>query len=161
MQPALDPALFQNSASGAEGATSGATNLEEQLEKVALRSIDQQRTQAEQALNGDAAARTELLNNPTTLPEVKAAIEASSGSDPAALAQANSALDAAAVQARNDAPGVGQAVTAAVKAAFATSVTRIYLFAIPLSLVALAVIAIWLPEIPLSKGRPLERLHGE
>jgi hypothetical protein len=52
-------------------------------------------------------------------------------------------------------------VTAAVKTSYTTSITRIYLFAIPLSAVALLVIALWLPETPLSKGRNTEVALGE
>jgi hypothetical protein len=60
-----------------------------------------------------------------------------------------------------DAAQIGQDVTVAVKASFATRVTRIYLFAIPLSAVALLVIALWLPEIPLSKADDVETVAGE
>ncbi len=47
-------------------------------------------------------------------------------------------------------------VTDAVKRSFTTSITQIYVYAFWLSLVALAAIVFWLPEIPLSKGAPAE-----
>ncbi len=78
---------------------------------------------------------------------------------PAALARG--AIDAAEQDVRADAARIGTTVTAAVKASYTTSITRIYLFAIPLSAVALLVIALWLREIPSSKGRTIEATPGE
>lgn len=161
VQSVLDPAQFQNSASIAEGAGGDSVDLGAQIAAAAVAPIEQQRNLTEAALGGNADARAELLNNPDTLPEVKAAVSATSGSDSEALAQATSAIDAAEQQLRADAPRIEQEVTAAVKAAFTTSVTRIYLFAIPLSVVALLIIALWLPETPLAKSRNLEPVHGE
>jgi hypothetical protein len=40
-----------------------------------------------------------------------------------------------------------------VKLSLATSITRIYIYAIGLSIAALIVIALWLPELPLRKAR--------
>ena len=112
-------------------------------------------------MSGNADARTQLLSSPNTLPEVKVEVAATDGTDPAALARANSAIDAAEQDVRADAARIGPSVTAAVKTSYTTSITRIYLFAIPLSAVALVVIALWLPEIPLSKSRNTEADPGE
>ena len=158
MQAALDPSQFQSNV-GAEGAGGEGVDLESQLAAVAIAPIEQQRSLTEAALSGNTEARNQLLSSAETLPEVKAAITTTS--DPAARDRASSAIDAAEQAARTDAARVGQQITTAVKTAFATSVTRIYLFAIPLSAIALLVIALWLPEIPLGKGRKFETAHGE
>lgn len=161
MQAVLDPSQFQNSAAVAEGAGGPAVDLEAQLAAAAIAPIEQQRSLTEAAVSGNAEARAQLLSSAETLPEVKAAVTTTSPNDPAALDRAGSAIDAAEQEARADAARIGHEVTAAVKTSFATSVTRIYLFAIPLSALALLVIALWLPEIPLSKGLDLTPASGE
>ncbi len=161
VQEALDPAQFQNSASITEDAGGEPVDLGAQIAAAAVAPIEQQRTLTEAALSGNPDARAQLLNNPDTLPEVKAEVASTSGNDPQALARASSALDAAEQDVRTDAARIGQEVAGAVKSSFATSVTRIYLYAIPLSAVALLVIALWLPEIPLSKARHAAPAGGE
>ncbi len=158
---ALDPAQFQSSATAGEGASGEPVDLGAQLAAAAVAPFEQQRSLLEATLNGNAVARAQLLSSSETLPEVKEIVAGNAGSDPAALALAHSAIDAAEQAVRAEAVGIGQEVTSAVKTAYATSVTRIYLFAIPLSAVALLVIAVWLPEIPLGKGRPSESTVGE
>lgn len=148
MQAALDPSQFQSSVSVSEGAGGSSMDLEAKLVQAAIAPIQQQRSLVEAALSGNAEARAQLLSSDQTLPEVKAAV---SDSNPAAQEQANGAIDAAEQQVRADAARVEQQVSSAVKTSFATSVTRIYLFAIPLSALALLVIALWLPETPLSQ----------
>jgi EmrB/QacA subfamily drug resistance transporter len=161
VQEALDPAQFQNSASITEDAGGEPVDLGAQIAAAAVAPIEQQRTLTEAALSGNPNARAQLLNNPDTLPEVKAEVASTSGNDPQALARASSALDAAEQDVRTDAARIGQEVAGAVKSSFATSVTRIYLYTIPLSAVALLVIALWLPEIPLSKARHAAPAGGE
>lgn len=161
VQTVLDPARFESSVAVAEGSGGESVDLGAQIAAAAITPIEAQRSLAEAALSGNADARAQLLSDPATLPEVKAAVTSTGTSDPEAFARASSAIDAAEQQARADAVRIGQDVTAAVKAAFTTSVTRIYLFAIPLSAIALLVIALWLPEIPLSTARSLEPVHGE
>src|SRR5262249_50166478 len=94
--------------------------------------------------------------SPETLPDVKAALQGSTGADAQALARANGAIDAAEQQTRQQAEQLGQTVSTAVKQSFATSVTQIYVYAFWLSIVALVAVALWLPEIPLSKGYQIE-----
>ena len=161
VQAVLDPAQFQSSASIAVGAGGEPVDLAAQLAAAAIAPIEQQRTLTEAALGGNVDARAQLLSSPDTLPEVKAEVAATSGSDPAALARASSAIDAAEHAVRGDAARIAQDVTAAVKTAYTASVTRIYSFAIPLSAVALLVITLWLPEIPLSKAGDVETVAGE
>jgi len=156
MQAALDPARFRDSATASEGGAQP-IDLGPQIAGATIAPLEQQRTLARAALaNGDAAARTQLLGSPETLSEVKAALQASSGTDAQGLARANQALDAAEQQARQQAEQVGQVVGTAVKQSFATSVTRIYIYAFWLSIIALVAVALWLPEIPLSRGSPAE-----
>jgi hypothetical protein len=161
VQEALDPAQFQNSASMTEGPGGEPVDLGAQIAAAAVAPIEQQRTLTEAALNGNPDARAQLLSNPKTLPEVRAEVASTSGDDPQALARVGSALDAAEQEVRADAARIGQEVAGAVKSSFATSVTRIYLYAIPLSAVALLVIALWLPEVPLSKARHVAPASGE
>jgi hypothetical protein len=156
----LDPAQFQNSAV-AEGTGGVPVDLGAQIAASAVAPIEQQRRLTEAALSGNPEARAQLLSRPETLPEVKAVVTATSSDDPAALARARSAIDAAEQEVRAEATKIGPTVTAAVKTAYTTSITRIYLFAIPLSVVALLVVVLWLPEIPLSRGRPFEQANGE
>jgi hypothetical protein len=156
MQAALDPAHFRNSATASEGGAQR-IDLGPQIAGATIAPLEQQRTLAQAALgNGNAAARTQLLASAETLPEVKAALQGSSGAEAQALARANQVLDAAEQQARQQAEQVGQVVGTAVKHSFATSVTRIYIYAFWLSIIALVAVALWLPEIPLSRGSPAE-----
>ena len=161
VQAVLDPAQFESSASAAEGAGGAPVDLGAQLAAAAVAPLEQQRRLTEAALGGNADARAQLLSSPDTLPAVKAEVAATNGRDPAALARASSAIDTAAQEVRADAARIGPTVAAAVKTSYTTSITRIYLFAIPLSTVALLVIALWLPETPLSKGRNTEVALGE
>ena len=155
-QAQLDPAKFRNSVSGGEGG-SQQVNVGEQIAAAAVAPIEQQRALTQAALgNGDAAARTQLLSSTATLPAIKEHVQASTGVDPQALARATSAIDAAEQQVQQAAQHIGQQVNIAVKLSFTNSITRIYVYSFALSIVALVVIALWLPEIPLSKGKRAE-----
>ncbi|MBC8160112.1 MAG: MFS transporter [Roseiflexaceae bacterium] len=152
-QAQLDPAQFRNSVGGGE-VTGQQHAIGDQISAAALAPLAQQRTLIQAALgDGDAAAREQLLSSPTTILAVREQLQGSSGADPQALARANNALDDAELQARQRAQAVTQQVDTAVKQSFTTSITRIYIYAFGLSLLALAVIALWLPEVPLSKSR--------
>jgi hypothetical protein len=159
-QAVLDPEQFRSSSGVGENAGGEAqaqVDLGTQIAAATIAPIEQQRTLAEAALgNGDQAARTELLNSPTTLPAIKAQVADSMGSDPAALARVNSVIDAAEQEAAQEAQLVGQQVIDAVKQAYATSITRIYVYGVLLATLALAIIAIWLPEIPLARTNRVE-----
>lgn len=155
-QAALDPAQFRSSASGSEGG-GGQIDLGARIAAAAIAPIEQQRTLARAALGqGDAEARAQLLSSPATLPEIQELVQRSQGADPQALTIANSAIDDAEQQAQQQAQGVGLRVNDAVKQAYATSVTRIYFYALWLSLAALIIVALWLPEIPLRKSNRVE-----
>jgi EmrB/QacA subfamily drug resistance transporter len=157
MHTVLDPAQFRNSARASEGAGGQAVDLEAKIAAAAIAPLEQQRALTQAALgNGDTAARAQLLGSPETLPEVQAQLLGSSGTDAQALARANGALDAAEQQARQDAQQVAPKVDEAVKRSYTTSITQIYVYAFWLSIIALATIVFWLPEIPLSKGSPAE-----
>src|SRR6266545_2960980 len=155
-QAALDPAQFRNSASSQEGAGQQ-SDLGAQIAAAVLAPIEQQRTLTRAALGaGDAAARAQLMNNPETLSEIIAQLRSSPGADPQALARANSAIDAAEQQAQEAARQIGPRVNDAVKRSYATSITRIYIYAFWLAIVALAAVTLWLPEIPLGKSNRAE-----
>jgi hypothetical protein len=122
-----------------------------------LAPIERQRALTQAALGaGDTAARKQLLNNPQTLPEIIAQLRESPGADPQALARANSAIDAAEQQAQQTARQIGPQVNDAVKLSYATSITRIYVYAFWLAIVALVAVTLWLPEIPLGKSNRAE-----
>jgi EmrB/QacA subfamily drug resistance transporter len=155
-QTALDPSQFRNSASSQEG-SGQPVDLGAQITATVLAPIEQQRTLVQAALGaGDAAARAQLESNPETLPEIITQLKESSGADPQALTRANSAIDAAEQQARQTAQQIGPQVNNAVKLSFATSITRIYIYAFCLAIVALVAVTLWLPEIPLGKSNRAE-----
>jgi hypothetical protein len=68
-----------------------------------------------------------------------------------ALAQANAALDAAEADAVAGGVETGREIDTAIKSAFSTSVTNIYGYAIPLILVAFALL-LFVPELPLRRS---------
>ena len=72
------------------------------------------------------------------------------------MARANSAIDAAEQQAQQVAQQIGPRVHDAVKLSFATSITRIYIYAFWLAIVALVAVTLWLPVIPLGKSNRAE-----
>ena len=155
-QAALDPAQFRNSTSRDAGGGKS-TDLGAQIAATVLAPIEQQRTLTQAALGaGDAAARAQLVSNPATLPGIIAQLQSSPGADPQALARANSAIDAAEQQAKQTAQQIGPQVNGAVKLAYATSITRIYVYAFWLAIIALVAVTLWLPVIPLGKSNRAE-----
>jgi EmrB/QacA subfamily drug resistance transporter len=155
-QAALDPDQFRNSASSEDSGGQPA-DLGAQIATTVLAPIEQQRTLVQAALGaGDPAARAQLEGSPDTLPEIITQLKASTGADPQALARANSAIDAAEQQAQQTARQIGPQVSAAVKLSYATSITRIYIYAFWLAIVALVVVTLWLPEIPLGTSNRAE-----
>ncbi len=155
-QAALDPAQFRNSARRDDGGGQQ-SDLGAQITAAVLAPLEQQRTLTQAALGaGDAAARAQLMNNPETLSEIIAQLRSSPGADPQALARATSAIDAVEQQAKEAARQIGPRVNDAVKRSYATSITRIYIYAFWLAIVALAAVTLWLPEIPLGKSNRAE-----
>jgi EmrB/QacA subfamily drug resistance transporter len=156
LQGQLDPAEFRHSVSGGEGGAQQ-VNIGENISSAVIAPLEQQRQLVQAALgNGDAEARQQLEADPATLPVIRDLLQQGTGSDAQALSQANAALDTAEQQARQSAQELGQRVDTAVKQSFTSSITSIYIYAFGLSLIALVVIALWLPEIPLAKGRRAE-----
>jgi hypothetical protein len=114
--------------------------------------LQQQRRLAQAALGeGDANARSQLLNDTETLPDIKAQVQHSAGADPQGLARANQAIAAAEQQLEQTAHSISQRLNGAVKSSYAVSITRIYVYAFWLAILALAIVTVWLPEIPLSR----------
>jgi EmrB/QacA subfamily drug resistance transporter len=156
VQAALDPAQFRNSVGAGEGG-GNQIDLDTQVTAALVAPIEQQRLLAQAALGeGDAAARTQLLNGPETLPELKAQVQHSPGPDPQALVRANQAIAAAEQQVQQTAHSVSQRLNGAVRLSYAASITRIYIYAFWLAILALVTITLWLPEIPLSRHTPAE-----
>jgi EmrB/QacA subfamily drug resistance transporter len=150
-QAALDPAHFRNSASVGEGG-GGQINLYDQVTAALVAPIEAQRGLAQSALGeGDTTARTQLLNSPETLPEIKAQVEQSAGADPQGLAEANKAIAEAEKEVQQSAHSLGQRLSGAVRLSYAVSITRIYIYAFWLAILALVVLVLWLPEIPLAR----------
>lgn len=148
----IDPAQFQASVSALE---SGGQQVDigAQFAAKAVAPIEQQRTLAQAAFGkGDADARAQLIASATTVPALKELAQATTGADTTALAQAGTLIDSAEQEARQEAIQMGQNVNAAVKTSFSTSITAIYFYALWLSVLSLIIVAIWLPEIPLSHG---------
>jgi hypothetical protein len=155
-QAQLDPEVLRNSISAAEGG-SQQVDLGAQLADAAVAPIERQRALAQAALvQGDAQARAQLLSSPNTPPAIKELVQGSAAADTQALAQVDAALDAAEQQAREEGRQAGQRVEGAVKQSLATSITSIYFYAIWLAIAALALIVLWLPEIPLRKSNRIE-----
>jgi EmrB/QacA subfamily drug resistance transporter len=149
-QAALDPARFRNSVGEGSGQQ---VDLRDQIAAAALAPLNQQRQLAQAALGqGDAGARTQLLSSSDTLPEVREELLASTGADAQALVRASRAIDVAEQSSQQQAQALGQRVHDAVRESYAISITQIYIYAFWLSIVALVVIILWLPEIPLSRG---------
>jgi EmrB/QacA subfamily drug resistance transporter len=156
VQAELDPAQLRNSISAAEGG-SQQVDLGAQLADAEAAPIEQQRELAQAALGrGDTQARAQLLSSPDTPPAIKELVQDSAAADPQALAQADAALDAAEQQAREEGRQAGRRVEGAVKQSLAASITSIYFYAIWLAIGALALIVLWLPEIPLRKSNRIE-----
>jgi len=152
VQSVVNTTQLHNSVSAGENG-GRQVDLGAQVAEVAHRRLAEQRALAEAALGkGDRAARAELLNNPETLAAVRELVQGSADANSQALTLANRALDVAEQQTQQEARRVGQRVNDAVKVSLATSITRIYIYAIGLSLIALSAVALWLPEIPLRKA---------
>jgi hypothetical protein len=156
VQAVLDPAQFRNSANP-EGGGGEQMDLESQITTAMVAPIEKQRLLAQTALGeGDATARTQLLNSPDTLPEIKTQVQDSDGANPEGLAQVNRVITAEEQQLHQSAHDLSQRLSVAVRSAYAVSITQIYVYAFWLGIMALAVIVLWLPEIPLARHSQAE-----
>jgi EmrB/QacA subfamily drug resistance transporter len=158
----LDPSQFRNSAVGTEGGGGEQVDLGAQVATAATAPLEEQRALVQAALgDGDATAREQLLASDMTLPAITAQLEATSGADQVALAQATGALDAEEQRVRAEAESVGTRVNDAVRLSYSISVASIYFYALWLAVIAMIVTVWWLPEIPLSKGRQYQTPSSE
>ena len=119
-----------------------------------------QRALLGQAAAGDAAARETLLANPATPPTIKAALQEPATLDAAKLAELNAQLDQALPVAKTQANALADEIEHGVKLAFTSSITRIYLYALPMVLIGL-LLALFVPEIPLRKSNSHQPLALE
>jgi EmrB/QacA subfamily drug resistance transporter len=157
IQSRLSPDQFRNGNTGAEG---GAAQLDAgeritgQLEAGFARS----RELVTAAIrDDDPQARTALLADPQIPEALKVLVRAGADEELApeqrdqALQTALRALDQAEAQARERADAIGSQIARAVRQSFATSITRIYLYALVPIIIALFVLLAGLPELPLRK----------
>jgi hypothetical protein len=156
VQAALDPAQFRNSASVGEGGGSQ-IDLDSQVTAAMVAPLERQWRLAQAALGeGDATARMQLLSDSETLPEIRAQVQPSTGADPERLVRVNQAIAAAEQRVQQTAHSVSQRLNGAVRLSYSASITRIYVYAFWLGLLALVVITFWLPEIPLARHSQAE-----
>jgi hypothetical protein len=151
----LDPAQFRSSVS-AEGAGGEQVNLGDKIAAASGAPFDEERKLVTAALrDGDAQARATLLASPTVEPQLKDLLtEPSDGQAP--LEQALAIVDEAQQQVTQEAQTLAGQVTSAVRISFANSITQIYFYALWLVALALVIITIWLPELPLRKTNRTE-----
>jgi EmrB/QacA subfamily drug resistance transporter len=156
LQAELSPAEFQSRVSVAEGASGGQIDLGSELVAAASIPYAEERALVTAALGeGDQAARASLLENPVTPPALKELLSQPM-TDNAALPQALTMIDEAEQAAKQAAQTIGIQVTVALRQAFATSITKIYFYALWLVAIALVLIAFCLPELPLRKTNRAE-----
>jgi EmrB/QacA subfamily drug resistance transporter len=151
LQEELNPAQFRSSVSAAEGAGEKRGDLDEKIFAVTSAPLDEERRLVTAALrDSDAQARAILLASPTVEPQLKELLaETTAGQPP--LEQALAIVDQAQQKAAQEAQTLAGQVTSAVRLSFANSITQIYFYAFWLVTVALFIIAVWLPELPLRK----------
>jgi MFS family permease len=152
----LDPAQFRSSVSGAEGAGGEQVNLGDKMIAATNAPFDEERRLVTAALrDGDAQARAVLLASPTVEPQLKNLLAATSADQPL-LEQALAIVDEAQQAAAQEALTLAGQVVSAVRISFANSITQIYFYALWLVALALVIITIWLPELPLRKTNRTE-----
>lgn len=157
IQAAIDPSQFRSSISREEGSSGGQPSLGEQIATAAGAPYAVERELLVAALQAnDQAALTTLLESPTTEPQVKALLSTPVDDRAAVLTQALGIVDQAQQAMLSETQGIAGAVTAAMRLAFANSITRIYSYALWLVAAAFLLCLFWLPELPLRKSNRVE-----
>lgn len=159
VQSQFDPAQFRSSG---EGASSEQADIGVRITGEVQNQFAQQRTLITAALQqNDPQAANALIANPQTPAQLKDVLQASVAgklspeAHEQALQGALAGLDAAEQQALNDSQRIADQIAQAIKQSFATAVTRIYWYCIWLVVIAVVVIGLLLPEIPLrTSNRP-------
>lgn len=146
---AIDVATLRNGASTVEGAAVERVDLADQAAAGVAESYQELRERLAVAGEaGDPAALAELAADPSAPRELSTALRASADEASLRLDDALAALDAAERTALVEARSLGMQAQAALQQAFAFSVTRLYLGALALAVVAL-ILTLALPELPL------------
>ncbi|HYF64799.1 MAG TPA: MDR family MFS transporter, partial [Herpetosiphonaceae bacterium] len=140
----FDITKLRNGSGGGEGASGEQVDIHDRVATGIQERFASLRTLLEQAAGGDAAARGTLLNNPGTPPAIVAALQSNS-LDAASLPQINAQLDQAEQAALAQGDELAGQIDSGVKRAFTSSITRIYLYALPMVLLGLA-LAFFIPE---------------
>ncbi len=152
----LDPALFRNSVSVGEGSSGEQVDLGEQIAATTETIFNEERLLVTAAIEeSDAQAVAALLASPTTAPELKELLQQDPAQFPP-LEEALAIVDRSQQELAEQAHTLGEQVTAAVRSAFAVSITKIYFYSLWLVAIALLLVAIWLPELPLRKSNQPE-----
>lgn len=157
IQAAIDPTQFRNSISGGEGSGGEQLDLGAQIATAAGVPYDVERQLVVAALQEhDAAALTTLLESPSTEPALKELLSTPVDDSTSVLDQALAIVDQAQAAMVAETGTIAAEVTAALRQAFANSITRIYFYALWLVAAAFLLIVFWLPELPLRKSNRIE-----
>lgn len=158
LQSRFDLAQLQQGSSSAEGGAGGQVNVSERISSEINARFSEQRALLTAAiLHNDPQAVAALQGSAATPAQLKALL-GSAGSDlplPAReriLREVLTQLDAAESEALGQGQALGAEITQAIRVSFATSITRIYWYAIWLIVAAFLLIALALPELPLRKS---------
>lgn len=153
LQSRFDPSQFTQGSAQSEGAGGEQVDVGTRITNEITTQFDQQRQLVTAAIqNNDPQAQQTLLNNPQTPEPLRQLLQTGDLDAPAreqALTQALGGLDTAQTQALTQGQQIGTQINDAIKVSFANSITSIYRYAVWLVVVALALIAFLLPEIPL------------
>jgi EmrB/QacA subfamily drug resistance transporter len=145
----FDVSKLRNGSGGGEGASGAQVNIHTKIAASIEDRFTSLRTLLTQAAGGDAAARSQLLENPSTPPAIQAALQAdalNTDTLPQIIAQIDQAEQGALAQGDE----LAGSIDTAVKTAFTDSITKIYTYALPMVLLGL-LLAFFVPEIPLRK----------
>jgi MFS family permease len=145
----FDVSQLRNGSGGGEGAGGQDVDIHAKIKTSIEERFSSLRTLLSQAAGGDAAARSQLLESPSTPPAIQAALQANAlNAD--ALPQINAQIDQAEQGALAQGDELADSIDTAVKRAFTDSITKIYTYALPMVLLGL-LLAFFVPEIPLRK----------
>jgi MFS family permease len=145
----FDVSQLRNGSGGGEGASGQEAGIHQKIEAGIEQRFSTLRTLLSQAAGGDAAARSQLLENPATPPSIQAALQ-ENALNAGALPQINAQIDQAEQGALAQGNELADTIDTAVKTAFTSSITNIYTYALPMVLLGL-LLAFFIPEIPLRK----------
>ena len=146
----FDVSKLRNGSGGGEGASGQEADVHQTIAASIEQRFSSLRTLLSQAAGGDAAARSQLLESPTTPPAIQAALQ-ENALNADSLPQINAQLDQAEQGALAQGDELADTIDTAVKTAFTSSITKIYTYALPMVLLGL-LLACFIPEIPLRKS---------